>query len=121
PGGRTHEPGHDVEERRLPRAVRPDQAARTAREDHRHPVDRRHAAETDGQVLDLDHAGLPLLAAQRLSLKSSRARFFMSFGNCTARPPGAVRITGRRPTPKMMLMMLMAEIRQPPMPLTVKR
>ncbi len=55
PCGRLDEAAQDVEERRLSRPVRPDQAARAAGEDDADVVDRRHAGEADGQPLDLDH------------------------------------------------------------------
>ncbi len=54
--GRLDEPAEDVEERRLARAVRADQAARARRERDGHVVERRDPAEADGQALDLDHA-----------------------------------------------------------------
>ena len=51
PPADRHEAGHRVDERRLPRAVRPDQADDLARADlHRHVVDRDHRAEADGQA-----------------------------------------------------------------------
>ena len=56
PGGRLDESAHHVEEGRLAGAVRADQAAGSALEDDRHAVDRGDASETDGEVVDLDHA-----------------------------------------------------------------
>ena len=47
------EAGHRVDERRLPRAVRPDEADHLARPHlHRHVVDRHHRTEADGEARD---------------------------------------------------------------------
>ena len=58
-GRRLDEAGEDVEERRLPGAVRADQAARALRERDAHVVDGRDAGEADREPFDLDHAAAP--------------------------------------------------------------
>src|SRR6185503_8647835 len=99
PRSRLDEPGEDVEERRLARSVGADQAAGATREGDAHTVDRGDAREADGEVLDLDHAA-PRPTTLPRPRRISRARFAMSFGNCWASPPGAVRSTWSRPAPK---------------------
>ena len=99
-GRRLDESAQDVEERRLAGAVRADQPARAAREDDAHVVDRGDAREADGQAADLDHAVAFPRGSDRTRATSSRPRFAMSFGNCSARPPGAVSSTWSSPTPK---------------------
>ena len=102
-GGRLHEPREHVEERRLPRTVRTDEAARAAGKGHAHVVDRRDAGEANGEVLDLDHEEP---SVEELALRKGRARslpsFARSFGTWSASPPGAVSSTWMRPAPKMM-------------------
>src|SRR5262249_23826783 len=100
PGDRPDEPAQDVEERRLPGAIRPDQAAGAGLEGHAHAVQRGHAAEADGQAVNLDHAGSPSGGAgrrgRRRSRRPSRAR---SLGTWSASPRGAVSSTCSTPTP----------------------
>src|SRR5439155_11474860 len=98
------EPAHDVEEGRLARAVRADQPAGAAGEDDRHVVDRHDSSEADGEPVDLGHpAGSRAGTSRRARPKSKRPRFRMSFGNCSARPRGAVVSTCSTPMPKRMV------------------
>src|SRR3954463_10436596 len=96
-----HEAAEDVEERRLAGAVRADQAARARLEADGHPVERRDAAEADGQVLDLDQRARSWAGVRRRPAPPiaphSRAR---SRGTCAASPAGAVSSTCSTPTPK---------------------
>ena len=101
PGGGLDEPAQHVEEGRLAGPVGADQAARPARERHGHVVDRRHAAEANGQTLDLDHAAGPSASARRPKPRESkRPSLFRSFGTWSASPPGAVARTCSTPIPK---------------------
>ena len=69
---RLDEAGEDVEERRLPGAVRADQAARALRERHAHVVDGRDAGEADREPFDLDHAPrTPSVTAWRGAARAS--------------------------------------------------
>ena len=98
--GGLDEAAEDVEERRLAGAVRADQAARAAREDDAHVVDRRHAGEADGEPFDLDHAAAS--ARRRCGTAgASRAEVRDVLRHLLASPPGAVSSTCSRPTPKM--------------------
>ena len=103
PCGRADEAAQHVEERRLAGAVRADQAARPGREHDGHPVERRDAAEADGEILDLDHAiAPPAPAAAAHGPPRSRPRFLRSFGHLvddarrarSAAPGGRRRRTG---------------------------
>src|ERR1700722_19964183 len=59
PGGRLDKPAEHVEEGRLARAVRPDQATGAVLEPDGHRIKWRDAAEADGEVGDLDHKPSP--------------------------------------------------------------
>src|ERR1700722_14379632 len=115
-GRRADEPGQHVEERGLAGAVRADQPAHAVGERQAHPVERGDAAVPDGEVLDLDHApspppgtpGTPVPvrtagSGRRHNRLISRYSRFMSLGNWSAIPPGAVASTCMTPMPNRMI------------------